>query len=435
MGTQDEQAQLDLLADKDDRRTYKAPLTMGESDVEVIRVTKSNTLIRAQNMLTARQQKVLAACISMIDPTGHYPDADVRGIEVQLSLAELSQLTGIERRHITRFIDETAKAFHSQAIRHPGSKEGEINWINIALQSSYCPDSKHFKLIFHPMLVRHLIELDIYTSYHIKYFKRLGSKYAIRLYELVCMSHNTKRSGPQFRKIPIDDLYFSLGKKEDDKSVYWRNFSEAERRILKPAVKEINEKTDFEVTYKKYKDGVRIAGITLVTTIKSQEKSKLSGPEPTASPLAMLLRHGIAKTTAERWVSRYPEQQIRSNVTLLENRLEAGDKIKNVGAYLNSLLSNNVAALPDVANPFSRLYPAGAEGHRRFVKEIVVPIWWKLPEGLQKSVQEHGFQNHEVTADVMDRYLSELKVLGEVDRLEFDPDSILIEWTDRWEGE
>jgi len=115
--------------------------------------------------------------------------------------------------------------------------EGEGNFI-IKIESEFKPYLLGLK--------------EFFSRIPIKYTYVLRSRYAIRLYELLKQYENTG-----FRIDYVSDLREMLGVEDNEYKV----FSDFEKRVIKPAVKEINEKTDLEVSYIKKKTGRKITHI------------------------------------------------------------------------------------------------------------------------------------------------------------------------------
>lgn len=367
----------------------------------VIQVIKSNKLIEGQARLTTRQQKLLAACIALVNPQGDYPN----GITVELTDDQIQALTGIPKRTIVTFIDDAAKAYHSIPIETPGKKKGAPDYINIALRSWYDPDERVLRMTFHPKMEAELLNLPEYTRYALQYLVRLDSKYAIRLFELISKVWNKKRPGPQYWRVSLRDLYYPLGLidihgKPVVKS-YTKSVSEFRRRVLDPAIKQINEHTMFTLTAQPYRRGRAIGGMSF--TIDQKEFAAQRQPaldasdDPQQALQAALVDAGVAANVAGVIVNRYDLKVVQDNLQYMKRQIEGGMMVRSPGALLNTLLAYNVANLPDVANPYSEMY-RGNKHAREFVKRVGMKVWWKLPSALREEIEAlGGFTQHPVT--------------------------------------
>jgi plasmid replication initiation protein len=144
---------------------------------QVFKVFKSNKLIDAFTRLSKNEYKLLAACISKINPLHDYQGERV---VIQLTVSQISELTGISKANIYKFIDQAAKSYHSQPIETPGKAKGEVDYINIAYRSRYDPKAGVFSIEFHNLMQDELVKLAAYTSYELRYLVLLSSKYSMR---------------------------------------------------------------------------------------------------------------------------------------------------------------------------------------------------------------------------------------------------------------
>jgi plasmid replication initiation protein len=419
------------------KQTYLKPLTLGEGieAIHGITISKSNKIIEAQNRLNTREQKVLAACLALINPLGEYPN----GITVELTDQQLEGLTGIKKKNLYDFIEKAAKNYHSIPIETPGKKKGTVDYINIAHRSTYDPEERKFTITFHSEMEEHLIELVRYTRYELQYLVKLSTKYAMRLYELICMTYNLKKGGVQYWRVPLEDLYFPLGLTDitgkAEVQSYIDSYSSFRRRVLEPSIAQINKKTNFRLHYGTYKRGKVIAGITF--QIARQSVPEVLTLDEQGSLEEQLVALGIANTTVKRWIDRHGRDRIQSNLRIYQNRIELGQTITNPAAYLNFLVTNNVAELPDVANPYSVRYKNNKH-LREFVSRILVPIWWDLDEVLRYSLAENdvSLKTHVITSNDIDDFIAIAKS-SSVDEAEalIDRETIKFDWNSKSIGE
>ena len=100
-----------------------------------------------------------------------------------------------------------------------------------------------------------------YTSYKIYYIMTMKSQYSIRLYEIL-----KSVAGKELWYFDIENLkkIFMCEEKYDRVN----NFKQ---RIIEPAIEEINNKTDLNVTYEYLNEGKKIVGIEFHISYKSNE--------------------------------------------------------------------------------------------------------------------------------------------------------------------
>jgi plasmid replication initiation protein len=411
----------------------------GKSGHDRFTVTKSHRLIEAQTLLTSREQKILAACISLINPLGIYPN----GITVELEDEHIEALTGIEKRHIYRFIDQAAKKFHSIPIETPGKKKGTISYINIAHKSEYDPELRKLIIKFHEEMEDELVQLSQYTSVELKHLVKLTSKYSIRLYEILSKQYNKQKGGTQFFKVRLEDLFYPLGLKDLHGNVlassYLRNFATFKDKVLVPACKDIVANSNLDVTYTPFKSGRSVAGLTFSIKHKTQKIEADTGVFKL--PLAYecldiseaVTFLGLSHDLLVKWKSQYSEHVIQTNLFYFLTQLQEGLDVKKPAAYLTKLFKFNIANLPDVANPYSIKYKTNKDGFE-FVRRVAMPIWWSLPEDLRVDLVTAGsFSLHRVTSDMYKAFvgLSKTESYDESEAL-YDSEYALQEWLDAW---
>tara|TARA_R110001583_G_scaffold18497_2_gene73488 strand:+ start:260 stop:1615 length:1356 start_codon:yes stop_codon:yes gene_type:complete len=373
-------------------------------DFDSYQISKSNKLIEGQANLSARQQKILGACIALINPKDSYPN----GMTVELTDEHIETLTGIPKRTIPRFIDAAAKAFHSIPIETPGKQPGTIDYINIAHRSKYNPEERVFRITFHSEMEEELLNLPEYTRYALRYLVALNSKYSIRLFELLSKFWDQRRPGPQYWRVKITDLYYPLGLIDINgvslAKSYTKSVGEFRRRVLDPALDDINANTEFDIEVTTYRTGRTIGGYTFKLNHSPAPRFKVgsnaTSMEVSDKEITSILKDiGVLPPVIDRWLVQYSNNVIADNVAYMGALDQDGMEIRSPSAFLNVLLLNNVAHLPSVANPYSSIY-SESPWAREFVKRVGSKVWWKLSQELQESiVTMGGFTNHPTTLD------------------------------------
>ncbi len=164
----------------------------------------------------------------------------------------------------------------------PSKDGGEVtvDWISKAWVDK---NKSHLRVQLDEDLVPYFCNLrDNFISYNIDNVKKLSCSYSIRLYELFKSYAFIKQ-----KIIPIEQLRYLLDLQEK-----YPRFSEFEKRVLSPAVTEINNLTDIDVTYTKQKEGRQTIGIILNIASK------------TFADLEVKKYTGIKKTTFHNFPQR-----------------------------------------------------------------------------------------------------------------------------------
>lgn len=158
----------------------------------------------------------------------HFPGMDAAHVYGQMRAA----FRGIMRKPIS-FIMTTDGA----------ETEREMPWLS---QADYKKDEGSIEVLFNERVVPHITRLDKrYTEIRLGAAAKLTSAHAIRLYEMLCQFRSTKT-----RDISIEWLRTTLMLESEYESVF-----ELKRRVIDPAVKQINALTDLTVSYTQKKKG------------------------------------------------------------------------------------------------------------------------------------------------------------------------------------
>ncbi len=106
-----------------------------------------------------------------------------------------------------------------------------------------------------------------FTTIEIEHVAKFRRFYAIRIYELLMQYRKTG-----WRNIKIEDFRDIL---QIQKGQYPR-FAELRRRVIEPAVKEINDKSEYLVEWEKVMDGRTVKGLAFKFSEKQQMELSLN---------------------------------------------------------------------------------------------------------------------------------------------------------------
>jgi plasmid replication initiation protein len=330
-------------------------------------VVQHNALAEARYRLSLRAQKLLIRLIAELDQKSE----DFS--EVKLDLGEFAALAAQERNDVTfaHFCD-AAKQFAGRFVvitqpPVPGEAQSRqliCHWISSMEQN---PNDKSIIFSFDKKLKPYLLGLRrTFFVYRTLYAFNLASTYGIRLYQWAKSREYLRR--PQ--QISVDELRCSLGTIEFDgrgKVVKesLKRYADFKRVALKPALKEVNDKTDIFLAFKELKQpGTKIVQ-ALVFTVRQKEvpapdmgglefpaesQFELSFGENNATEALAYVRdayklNGDQVAKIEGYVKRKGLEYLREKITLTE--LEPRE---NAARYL-------MAALRDDFKPPVRYVP------------------------------------------------------------------------------
>ena len=133
--------------------------------------------------------------------------------------------------------DLFARQFSYQEQRPKGVANITSRWVS---QIAYVDNSATVELIFAPAIIPLVTRLEEqFTSYELKQVSGLSSAYAIRLYELLIAWRSTGKTPV----IELSDFRQKLGVLETE----YNRMHDFKKRVLDPAIKQINEHTDITV--------------------------------------------------------------------------------------------------------------------------------------------------------------------------------------------
>ena len=129
----------------------------------------------------------------------------------------------------------------------------------------YADELAILEITFAPDVVPLITRLEQhFTSYQLEQVTHLSSKYAIRLYELLIAWRDIGKT-PQ---IALAEFRIKIGICDDE----YKDMHNLKKRVLEPAIDQINEHTDITVTYDQHKAGRVITGFSFTFTQKKQAK-------------------------------------------------------------------------------------------------------------------------------------------------------------------
>ena len=184
-------------------------------------------------------------------------------LDIEVSIDDINRILAYQGGNQREIIKNAIPTLMQSALVHIDDENGE-RW-SIAITDSYIKnDNKTVRFTFNKTVQKELEELRGYTWLYLSNLTGMSSTYAVRIYEFFAM-----RLGSQNKKDTFDfdlnklRIYLDCTNKLED----FRNF---ERTVLKKAEKEINEKTNIKMSYKKIKTGRSITSILFTFKWKSK---------------------------------------------------------------------------------------------------------------------------------------------------------------------
>ena len=227
-------------------------------------VVKHNDLVTASYAMTRHEQNVLLACISQIDSRERLED----GKTFILTVEQARDLfyNGNDQNHAYRDLKTASERLFERKIRLDigDGKELLTRFVqSVVFDPNQGAVTLRFATDIHPYLSQ--LERN-FTQYRLVNIVQLTSIYAVRLYELVICWLGQKLYNKEFdidefrRLMGVDDKYSQIG--------------ELKKRVIDPAMEQINEFTDHEIRVSYRKVGRVFRFIAFSFNVKDREKPK-----------------------------------------------------------------------------------------------------------------------------------------------------------------
>ncbi len=230
-------------------------------------VVKSNKVVEASYMLTLAEQRVLLSCIAQIDSKKELNEF----CEFEVTATGVADLIGMESlSNAYRDLKKATEKLYERSViiddpdpENPNITQRKMRWIS---KIDYVPGEGKLILNFSAGMIPYLSQLSKeFTKYKLQHVAKFESVYSIRLYELL-VQWNTFG----YREIEVEWL-----KKRFQVAGKYDRVVDLKKRVIEPAVEEINEHSNFWVTYDQRKSGRVVTHFKFHFGLK--EKSQQSG--------------------------------------------------------------------------------------------------------------------------------------------------------------
>jgi plasmid replication initiation protein len=218
-------------------------------------VTKSNLLIDASYKLNVQAQKLVLACLGKVDSRKEVTK------EMTITAIEFSELMGVPNAHRELYL-ATDALYESTIYLKEGGNDIEIRWIQ--KKSKRIKGAGSITITWSDEVLKYISSLQSrFTSYKLKHIAELQSSHSIRLYELLMRFSST---GERF--IFLSDFKSALGLSDK-----YPLFKDLNKWVIKPAVNELNQRSDLIIKYETIKKGRSVAGLSF--EFKQNKQMKL----------------------------------------------------------------------------------------------------------------------------------------------------------------
>ena len=215
---------------------------------EINEVIKASPAIQIQSKITHLQRR--AWNVLLANAYDQLPNTDIH----RVSVAELAKSLGFNSRDYDH-LKETLKSLVDCTVEwNILGKDKEEEWIVASLLASARIKNGICTYGFAPHLRLKLYNPRIYTKLNLRLQNRFTSRYALVLWEVCFDYFDIARNHGETPFIPIETFRELMGLEKDEYPV----FKVLNRDVIKPAIKEINELTNFFVEVEQKRVGRRI---------------------------------------------------------------------------------------------------------------------------------------------------------------------------------
>ncbi len=388
--------------------------TDGSGETELVR--KSNVLIEAKIDFTANEAKFVEKLIA--SHKNHHPaDRDY-----QFDCRELLIQFGIGPENHSR-LKKMTDSIQSKVMSI--KSDGKDRRINILYHCTYHDGEGRISTRFHPHLLPYVKNLkSFYSEYHLANITKLDSTYSIKIYQLL----------KQYQKI-IGTRTFDIAEFRELISLSltkYKAYGDLKKRILIPAQKEIEEKTDISFTFAEKKIGRKVIELEFkISANKNQRGVDIDTGDITGIDADTLdgefsvvdienierllhLDFGVHKRTAKSLCTKFGSDQVMRNAKWVKSMLNGGTEISNLGGYMKSAIEKDYAnGVDEVGKEGARTKPK--EKKKASAEELEADLIQNIIREMGKanSLAMDKYIDEETNESALDLFLSEYLESGE----------------------
>ncbi|WP_172119006.1 replication initiation protein [Halomonas hibernica] len=225
-------------------------------------VTQHNALVRAGHGLTLSEKRLVAMAASKLNSYKPRKVGDMP--TTRISADEYADEFGVDRRTAYEALKDASKQLYSRSVtfyeiahkRRGKPLEPTVVTMRWVGQVHYQKGEGWVELYWWPKLLPYLTGLrKQFTSYQLQQASALRSIYSWRLLELLKRFEGEDGSG--WAEYTIEDFATAMDASEKQRA----NFAFIRRRIIEPAVKELQEKDNWKIEWEPIKAGRRVAKV------------------------------------------------------------------------------------------------------------------------------------------------------------------------------
>ena len=312
-------------------------------------VIKASPAIQVQGKMTHLQRR--AWNVLLANAYNELPDTDIHSV----SVAELAAKLGYDSNDLD-YLKETLEALGACQVKwNLLNKDKKEKWGFANLLASADIENGICTYSFAPHLRPKLHNPRIYSKLNLRLQNRFKSQYALILWEVCFDYFDTDRGEGETPFIPLETFKELMGLDENDYPV----FKVLSRDVIKSAIKEINDLTDYHVEVEQKRIGRKVAELKFrITQVKQLPLQESVFPDiEHLSPVALEL----VQATVDRDMALKIAEQEWDFIN--PAKLPPPDAFPNFIAYVSEKIEMSLSA-PNVANRAGYIIEAVRENYQ-----------------------------------------------------------------------
>lgn len=222
-------------------------------------VVKHNALAEAGYRFSIYESRIILTCISKINSMGAIDNNETFTVTV----GDLAGLNRLDKNSAYRNLEKAVNRLfeRSVTIELPNNEVLKMRWVS---SIKYIKNAGTVELQFSQKIIPYISQLRRdFTQYRLQNVLLFKSNYSIRIYELLI------KWGGNEKVIEVDWLkkHFRIEGK-------YKNIGDLKKKVIEPAMNEINEHSDMVVSYEQVKRGRRIVGFRFTYGLKRKPTKK-----------------------------------------------------------------------------------------------------------------------------------------------------------------
>ena len=244
-------------------------------------VVKSNRLIEASYRLGLNEQRIIlyAICRCREEQKGLFPDLPV----TITADSFVKQFPSVDKSNVYGQLKEAMNALYSRSVTihdtDPATKKARVRETRWLSEKAYIDGAGHIQIVFTPEVIKYITRLEVeFTSYQLEKVGHMTSAHGVRIYELLAQH---KDIGTRTLNLVWLREALQLEPRE------YKLTADFIKRIIEPAVDQINKHSDITISYKPKKTGRAITDFVFKIKDKDKDKDRKTKATSTASDQAV----------------------------------------------------------------------------------------------------------------------------------------------------